>query len=507
MATEANENLKIKNAHHDYGAVSTVEGDDGENSYEEDEASFLGLMKNYRCFRLYLLSYIITHCGEWFTYIASITLAEKLLGAAGTTSRTTISILVVVRLLPNVLLAPFGGILADGRDRRESMIFLDIIGAISPLLFFFAMYFESIGVIYLVTFIQQCISGLYEPCRSAIIPLLVPEEEYLKKATTLAGLCWSLFAAVGSSLGGLVLTLFGFKACFILDSLTYLTSAYLMWLVGGTWNTATDNESIASANIMDKIHSMAVDGGKYLRASWWGCLVFLKASGGIVYGAGDVLNVSFSEPNGINDKESPARLGMLFACMGLGYFSGPLIADRFTSMQHAASIQKACIIARACAATGCFGMGLFDPIWSICLWTWVRSAGAAINWIDSSLLLQKFSSDEMMGRVLSVDFSLALWGEASSAFIAGMLQDQVGMTASKVAFVMAAAGATLALVWSLYYICFGAAAFSSLEAKKSVPDKKSTARVIILRMGSNSFVVEKDVGKQEEEEGEEAMPK
>jgi hypothetical protein len=65
---------------------------------------------------------------------------------------------------------------------------------------------------------------------------------------------------------------------------------------------------------------------------------------------------------------------------------------------------------------------------------------------------------------------------------------------------MAAAGATLAFVWFLYYICFGATAFSSLEARKTVPDKKSTARITILRMGSNSFVVEKDVGNQEEEE-------
>lgn len=49
--------------------------------------------------------------------------------------------------------------------------------------------------------------------------------------------------------------------------------------------------------------------------------------------------------------------------------------------------------------------------------------GAAINWIDSSLLLQKFSSDEMMGRLSSADFSLALLGEASSAYIAVFLQD------------------------------------------------------------------------------------
>lgn len=122
---------------------------------DEDEATFLKLLQRNREFRLYILSYVTTHMGEWLTYIASIALAEELLTQQGISSRTTISILVVVRLLPNVLLSPFGGILADGRDRRESMIFLDVVGAISPLLFLLAMHFQSIPLIYLVTFLQQ----------------------------------------------------------------------------------------------------------------------------------------------------------------------------------------------------------------------------------------------------------------------------------------------------------------------------------------------------------------
>ena len=211
--TETTAEDKQLNGSNGNGHYGSLPEEDTEPKLEE-EATFLGLLQSNRCFRLYMLSYVITHMGEWLTYIASIALAEELLDQQGITSRTTISVLVVVRLLPNVLLSPFGGILADGRDRRESMILLDVLGAITPLLFLVAMSFQSIPIIYLVTFLQQCISGLYEPCRSSIIPQMVPEENYLKKATTLAGLAWSIFAAVGSSLGGMVLTWFGFKACF-----------------------------------------------------------------------------------------------------------------------------------------------------------------------------------------------------------------------------------------------------------------------------------------------------
>jgi len=40
----------------------------------------------------------------------------------------------------------------------------------------------------------------------------------------------------------MALTCFDFEACFFLDSLTHLISAYFMCLVGGMWNVANDND-------------------------------------------------------------------------------------------------------------------------------------------------------------------------------------------------------------------------------------------------------------------------
>jgi Na+/melibiose symporter-like transporter len=206
--------IKVVNGEqHDVQIISD-ENEFDRNYKDDNKATFIGLLRRNRPFRLYLLSYIITHTGEWLTYIASITVIESLLGNADATSRTAIGILVVVRLIPNVVLMSIGGTLADSRDRRESMIVLDIIGALVVLLFMVAFRCKSIVGIYLVTFIQQCVAAVYEPCRSSIIPLLVTREDYLKKATTLASMSWSLMAAVGSSLGGVAVTSLGVQACF-----------------------------------------------------------------------------------------------------------------------------------------------------------------------------------------------------------------------------------------------------------------------------------------------------
>ena len=206
-------------------------GEEDTDSHARTEPSFYTLLRENREFRLYISSFLVTTCGEWLTYVAAIAMIEEWLGGDdATSSRTAISYLVVIRLMPNVILSAVGGLLADSRDRRQSMIALDTVGALVTLLNLVAFYYKSIPFIYLVTMLQQCVAALYEPCRGAILPLIVTDEEALKKATTLSNLAWSLTTAIGASLGGVVVSYFGCRVCFVLDSLTYLISAYIMYI-------------------------------------------------------------------------------------------------------------------------------------------------------------------------------------------------------------------------------------------------------------------------------------
>jgi MFS family permease len=134
---------------------------------------------------------------------------------SNTASRTAISILVAARLIPNVLLSLFGGTLADSRDRRKSMMFLDICGAICCLFFVVAYHLQSIHLIYVTTFLQQSIAGLYQPCSGSIIPLMVPDDDKaLQKAITLSELAWSAMSAFAASAGGFLVSAFGARNCF-----------------------------------------------------------------------------------------------------------------------------------------------------------------------------------------------------------------------------------------------------------------------------------------------------
>ena len=200
----------------DIGELTELLSHEEDSNKSEDEmlesldATYWKLMRYNRPFALYILSYFSAHVGEWFTYVAAITAVEHI----SPDSQTAVSVLVAIRMVPNIIFSSIGGALADSVDRRVAMIALDIIGMFVVLLYLPVLHFRSLPMLYFVVFVQATVAAIYDPIRQAIVPLLVPQEEYLKKATTLAGLAWSLMAAVGASLGGIVASLFGLSVCF-----------------------------------------------------------------------------------------------------------------------------------------------------------------------------------------------------------------------------------------------------------------------------------------------------
>ena len=61
----------------------------------------------------------------------------------------------------------------------------------------------------------------------------------------------------------------------------------------------------------------------------------------------------------------------------------------------------------------------------------------------------------MLGRVVAIDYGLALAFEALSATLAGILQDNVGLNAREVSTILGIAALALFVLWLCYSI-FGA---------------------------------------------------
>eukprot|EP00591_Stephanopyxis_turris_P011260 CAMPEP_0195528772 /NCGR_PEP_ID=MMETSP0794_2-20130614/31065_1 /TAXON_ID=515487 /ORGANISM="Stephanopyxis turris, Strain CCMP 815" /LENGTH=419 /DNA_ID=CAMNT_0040659961 /DNA_START=113 /DNA_END=1372 /DNA_ORIENTATION=+ len=382
-------------------------------------------------------------------------------------SSTAISGLVAMRMIPNILFASLGGVIADSFDRRMAMITLDFIGAFVVLFYLVALYVESASMLFAVSFARGTIAALYEPITRSIVPQLLPDEQDLQRSVVLSGIAWSSMLISGGVVAGYVGAYLGIEACYILDSFSYCVSALLMWNVWGKFNVAAgeapiekelENVGFSICETTTTIFSLfllfkpilkflfkMLELVKYVWVCSFGILLVMKSSGSFTWGAADVVNVSFTQVEG-DEKASSERLGLLYSSVGLGCLLGPLVANYFTDIKEPETLQLACILALALMVVGWFGIALVGSFHWICFFTSVRSFGSAIIWINSTLLLQKLVPKKILGRVLGLDFGFAMTCETIAAFIAGLLED-AKYTNRDISLSACVAGAILTLFW------------------------------------------------------------
>lgn len=82
----------------------------------------------------------------------------------------------------------------------------------------------------------------------------------------------------------------------------------------------------------------------------------------------------------------------------------------------------------------------------------IRAAGSSVLWINSSVLVQKFSVPSLLGRVSSTEYALALLSEAFSGFLSGQLLDKGDLSAGDVSLLLGLLSALISIGWFIYHL-------------------------------------------------------
>ena len=80
----------------------------------------------HRAYRILLVGSTISQSGDWLYNVALAVYVFDRTGSAGWVAAAT-----VLRLVPYIVLAPLGGVVADRFDRRRVMICSDLLRAVS----------------------------------------------------------------------------------------------------------------------------------------------------------------------------------------------------------------------------------------------------------------------------------------------------------------------------------------------------------------------------------------
>jgi MFS family permease len=169
-------------------------------------------------YRLYFTGQSISLAGTWMQMAAQSWLVLML-----THSSTDLGFVVALQTLPVLLLAPYGGVVADRVDKRRLMIVLQIAMGLQ------ALVLGLLTVAGAVTFSEVCLlavilglnNAFENSTRQAFVREMVGRDE-LRNAITLNSVTVNAARAVGPAIGGVLIATVGVGVCFLLNAASFV---------------------------------------------------------------------------------------------------------------------------------------------------------------------------------------------------------------------------------------------------------------------------------------------
>lgn len=412
---------------------------------------YLDLLKRNSNFRYLWWGNVISLLGDWFNLLASAALVTEL-----TNSGAAISYLFLVRFLPMFLFSPIAGVIADRYDRRQIMILADLLRGVTVLGFLVIRSVDQLWLFYLLTATQFMLSALFVPARTAALANIV-EQKDLVTANALDSFTWSTMFALGAFLGGVIATLFGNQVAFMMDALTFVLSA---WMVS---RIVLPQRKRTSASVAGGGWLELKEGIRYL---WFFpfllVISFVKAAGSFVWGAINVLEVSFA--NNVYplpstafthwlsiDDGGTATLGLIYVMSGLGTGLGPLLMRRWLG-DTTKRIMVGISIGFFLTAAGILALGLVNDLPAYLVATFIRTFGTGTIWVFSAVLLQIMVPDDVKGRVFGFEFAALTMTESISVLAAGYTQDVFGWSLTRITFTFGWIGMIVFVFWMFFFL-------------------------------------------------------
>ncbi len=403
--------------------------------------SYISLVKHNHDFRRLWFSQIISQLGDWFNLIASAALVAQLSG-----SGLAIGGLFIARLLPPFLLGPVVGVVADRFDRRKILITSDLLRAVIVLGFLLVRTPQNVWLLYVLTVLQLSISAFFEPTRAAILPGIV-DYRNLVTANALASVTWSTMLALGAALGGLATAALGITSAFVIDSATFLLSAWFITRLSDRASLIDTGDQPASAG-----WGMFVDGLRYLWDRPGTLMVaLLKASSALAFGGIEIVQVTFAEQIFPLGRDASATLGLIYLAVGLGTGLGPVVARRITGDEKS-PMYWAIFVGYLAMLAGYLLLGWGASLPIVLLATFIRTIGTGINWVYASSLLQLTVPPSYLGRVFAFDMAMMTLASATSTLWAGWASDNLGWSPHQIALTMGLVSAVTAVIWLVHTV-------------------------------------------------------
>ncbi|HEY0004249.1 MAG TPA: MFS transporter [Pyrinomonadaceae bacterium] len=433
------------------------------------------LLRDNRSFRRLLSGQVVSELGNWFNFIAVLGLVRTVsLGAPEATA-----VLIVLRLAPFALFAPIAGAFADRWSRRALMIGSDLARAVFALGFLLVRGPEDIWIAYVCTAISTLLAAFFEAAKNASMPNITGGQGLLAGNALMFSTRF-LLMSLGAALGGAASARFGYEAAFIINALSFLVSAYSIWLIPEHAMREADDEAKAGpvegrgrvrvwsdmreawAYIMEHRVVAALLGLNILWATGGGALnLIYDRLGGVV----------FAERGGL---KGDAGVAALYTAAGAGLFVGMLLARRAGAHVELHG-KTAPFIGWMIFAHGLLLAlaGLMPTLWLVGLMFFLSRVVIGIEFAIQDTLLMRLLPDNLRGRVITTDRAAEISVMSMTTVFYGWMLHSI--TPQTLTIISGLLSASPGIIWLLLLLAGKLRLPAQKEAQEATPEREEDA--------------------------------
>jgi DHA3 family macrolide efflux protein-like MFS transporter len=362
----------------------------------------------HKPFRTLWLAQFVSIFGDFLALFGVISLITfKLHGTAVQVTAVTISY-----VLPLAVISPIAGVFVDHWNVKRVMIASDIIRAVLIIMLVFV---TDVGQICVIFAILSTLSSFFAPAQSVTTRTIVPTDSLLA-ANTMMMQAFYIVRLLSPFAAGTLIWAVGEKACFYLDTASFLFSAFMISSL-----TIVRPQRQSSEKNLNSLTQDFLEGNRFIFTHSGLTFVF------VAMGVAMFVLSSFSPLISIYIRDSlhagSFTFGLISAMVGIGLIVGAQLVPKLTQLSRVQVVLG-----------GLFGLGFsaallgairLTPLAAVS--TFVMGFAISFVLIPAQTMSQQETPPPLMGRVSSTFMSLISLSQVLGLLLSGYLANLMGI--------------------------------------------------------------------------------
>ncbi|HJU97431.1 MAG TPA: MFS transporter [Jiangellaceae bacterium] len=365
-------------------------------------------LRRYRAFRLFWSGMLVSNVGTWMQRVAQDWLVLVTLGGGPAALGVTTGL----QFLPFLLVAPFGGLLADRLPKRQLLMFtngfLGTLGIVLGVLVVTDL--AQVWHVYVLAFLLGVGAALDHPARNTFAAELV-EPDDLANAVGLNSASFNGARLIGPGLAGLLIAAFGTGPVFLLNAVTFGAPIVMLLIIGG--------DVPGRPRSVPRRQQLLIDGVRYVRGRPDLVLVmsimFFVGTFGMNFQMTTALMAT-----GVFEK-GPSEYGLLGSIMAIGSVIGSLLAARRGAPRRRVIVTVAVVFALLEILAG-----LSPAYWVFALSLIPLGVTALTVIATANAYVQTSVDPQIRGRVMALYLMVFMGGTPAGAPLIGWAAEILG---------------------------------------------------------------------------------